>query len=342
MAPVATVRCFVKNTGSVYEGKNLGSGISHVLEHVVAGGTTFRRSEKEITKIIDSFGGATNAFTSNDMTVFFIDCPAKQTMTAIDLLADSMQHVKFEPAEFERELKVVRRELADDEVDRQHVLWDLLSRTVYMENPARYPVIGYLDVLNQTTNQTIMDFYHARYVPNNQVFVVVGDVNTGEVLDQVARQYAGTPRGDETYIALADEPGQLTPRQALREMDGATYDMILAWPTVKLSHPDMYALDVAAYILGEGESSRLVRHLKYDRQLVISISSASQTPDYVRGYFAVTAIVGRPSSPKPPRKSSARCIGSATSWSPPPNWKKPKNKRPWNWSSANKPSSRPP
>ena len=290
VAPVATVRCFVKNTGSVYEGKNLGAGLSHVLEHVAAGGSTFRRGEKEITKIIDSFGGATNAFTSNDMTVFFIDCPAKETMTAVDLVADSMQHVKFEPAEFERELKVVRRELADDEVDRQHMLWDMLSRTVYLVNPARYPVIGYLQVLNQTTNQTIMDFYHDRYVPNNQVFVVVGDIKTGEVLDQVAKQYAGTPRGRETYVALTDEPEQLTPRQGVREMDGADCDMVLAWPTVKLSHPDMYALDVAAYIIGEGESSRLVRSLKYERQLVLSISTASETPDYVRGFFAATAV----------------------------------------------------
>ncbi len=290
VAPVATVRCFVKNTGSVYEGKNLGAGISHVLEHVVAGGSTFKRSEKEITKIIDSFGGATNAFTSNDMTVFFIDCPAKDNMTAIDLVADSMQHVKFEPAEFERELKVVRRELADDEVDRRHVLEEMLARTVYAVNPARYPVIGYLDVLKETTNQTIMDFYHDRYVPNNQVFVVVGDVKTGDVLDQVANQYAGTPRGRETYIALTDEPEQLTPRRAVREMDGADCDMVLSWPTVKLSHPDMYALDVAAYIIGEGESSRLVRDLKYDRQLVLSIGTASETPDYVRGYFAVNAV----------------------------------------------------
>lgn len=298
VAPVATVRCFVKNTGSVYEGKNLGAGISHVLEHVVAGGSTFRRTEKEITKIIDSFGGATNAYTSNDMTVFFVDCPAKETMTAIDLVADSMQHVKFEPAEFERELKVVRRELADGEVDRQRVLLEMLGRTIYMVHPARHPVIGYLDVLNGTTNQTIMDFYHARYVPNNQIFVVVGDINTGEVLEQVAKQYAGTLRGNETYIALADEPEQLTPRQTVREMDGATCDMVLAWPTVKLSHPDMYALDVAAYIIAEGESSRLVRSLKYDRQLVLSIRSASQTPDYVNGYFAVTAVCQPQQQPK--------------------------------------------
>ena len=177
-APVATVRCFVKNTGSAYEGKNLGAGVSHVLEHVVSGGTTTRHTEKEIDKIIASFGGVSNAATSTDMTVFYIDCPAKNVMTAIGLVADSMQRVKFEPAEFERELKVVRRELADDEVDRQLVLGTLLQATVYTTHPAHCPVIGYLDVLNGTTNRTIIDFYRERYVPNNQVFVVVGDVET--------------------------------------------------------------------------------------------------------------------------------------------------------------------
>ena len=189
------------------EGRYLGAGLSHVLEHVVAGGTTTHRGEKEIEKIIASFGGVTNAYTTNDHTTFFIDCPAPNAMTAIELVADSMQHITFEPKEFERELKVVRRELADDEDDRGHVMADQLDLTVYSVHPARHPVIGYLQVLNGTTNQTIIDFYHERYVPNNQIFVVVGDVKTQEVLDHVARQWAGTPRGRETFVAAARRAG---------------------------------------------------------------------------------------------------------------------------------------
>jgi zinc protease len=289
-APVATVRCFVKNTGSAYEGKNLGAGLSHVLEHVVAGGTTAHRSEKEIEKIIDTMGGATNAFTSNDMTVFFIDCPAKNVLTAVELVADSMQHVAFNPSEFARELRVVRRELADGEVDRQRVLGQLLQQTVYTTHPARHPIIGYLDVLNRTTNQTIIDFYRERYIPNNQVFVVVGDVRTQAVLDAVAKHYAGTPHGRETYIAMEDEPEQLSPREAVREMEGATYDMMFAWPTVKLSSPDLFALDVAAAILGDGESSRLTERLRNQEQVVLGVMAASETPHYVNGMFVVMAV----------------------------------------------------
>jgi zinc protease len=289
VAPVATVRCTVKNTGSAYEGKNLGSGISHVLEHVVAGGSTSRRTEKEIEKIVNTFGGATNAFTSNDMTSFFIDCPAKNTMKTVELIADAMQHVKFVPAEFERELKVVRRELADGEVDRERVLLKMLMQTVYTVHPMRHPIIGYRDVLMATTNQTIIDFYRERYVPNNQIFVVVGDVKTQEVLDEVAKQFADTPRGRETYIPFQDEPPQLSPREAVCEMDGATYDLVFAWPTVKLSSPDLFALDVAASILGDGESSRLVHQLRDKQQLVLSVSAANETPHDVAGFFAVIA-----------------------------------------------------
>ncbi len=290
VAPVATVRSFVKNTGSAYETGHLGAGLSHVLEHVVAGGSTTHRTEKEIEKIVDTFGGATNAATSTNMTTFYIDCPASDTIMAIELIADAMQHVKFEPSEFARELKVVRRELADGEVDRQRVLWKLLQQTVYTTSPARCPIIGYLDVLNDTTNQTIIDFYRHRYVPNNQTFVVVGNVKTQEVLDKVARQYAGTPRGPETYVPFEAEPRQLAPREAIAEMEGATYDMVFAWPTVKLSDADMYPLDVAAYILGEGESSRLVQQLKYEKQVALSVATFSDTPSYVRGMFAVMAV----------------------------------------------------
>jgi zinc protease len=290
VAPVATVRCFVKNTGSAYEGKNLGAGLSHVLEHVVAGGSTAHRSEKEIAKIVDTFGGATNAATSVDQTMFYIDCPAKNTLAAVELVADAMQHVKFEPKEFARELTVVRRELADGEVNRQRVLWKLLQQTVYSTHPARHPVIGYLDVLNATTNQTIIDFYHDRYVPNNQVFVVVGDVKTKSVLDEVAKQYTGTPRGRETYIPFQDEPEQIAPREAVSEMEGATYDMVFAWPTVKLSNADLFALDIAAYILGEGESSRLTERLRNQEQIVLGASCVSDTPHYVAGMFAVMAV----------------------------------------------------
>lgn len=289
-APVATVRCYVRNTGSAFEGRHLGAGISHVLEHVVSGGTTTRRSEKEIEQIIDSIGGAANAFTSLDVTGYYIDCPSKHVFTALELLADAMQRCAFAPDEFERELKVVRQELADGEVNRRRVLWNLLSQILYLEHPARHPIIGYADVLMRTTNDEIIAFYRERYVPNNQVVVVVGDVNTDAILAAVARLWKEAARGPELFLPMPDEPMPLTPREAWREMDGKTFDLVLAWPTIRLGHRDLYPLDLAAFILSEGESSRLVRKLRYERQLALSVRASSYTPHFVRGWFGVFAV----------------------------------------------------
>jgi len=288
-AAVATVRCYVCNTGSAFEGRWLGMGLSHLIEHQVSGGTTTQRTAEETERLINTFGGATNAYTGSSVTCYFIDCPAANVMTSIDIVADQMQHCVFEESVFKREHAVVQRELADGEVSRPRVQWTLLHETLYAEHPARVPTIGYLDVLRGATRQDCVDFYRERYVPNNQVFVGTGDVKTAEVLQRVARAWAGTPRSPETYVPMAEEPRQMAPREAIREMDGATYDLALAWPTVELSHPDLYALDVASAILTEGESARLVRALKYEQQLVLSIQSVSMTPSYVKGAFAVLA-----------------------------------------------------
>ncbi|MCL2624183.1 MAG: insulinase family protein, partial [Planctomycetaceae bacterium] len=148
---VVTVRCFVKNTGSSYETQWLGSGVSHLLEHIVAGGSTTKRSEKEIEKLVDKMGGATNAFTSNDATCYYIDTIASHLPLAIELVAESVQYAAFEPSEFDREHKVVMQELLDGEANRGRVLWKMLSETVYLEHPMRHPIIGYSDVLAKLT-----------------------------------------------------------------------------------------------------------------------------------------------------------------------------------------------
>ncbi len=289
VAPVATVRCYVNQTGSAYEAQWLGAGISHVVEHIVSGGSTSQRTEAQIERMIDTFGGATNAFTSTHLTGYFIDCPARNAGEAIDLVSEAMQDCIFAVEEFEREMRVVRQELADGLVDRRRVQWNLLHQLMYRVHPIRHPIIGYRDVLDRITREAVIDFYRQRYVPNNMVFVVVGAVETSEVLAQLAERWSQTARGHEPQVSLPPEPTQLSPRRAVREMDGAGYDQVLAWPTVDLAHPDLYALDVAAYVLAEGESSRLARRLKYEQPLALSVGSASYTPDFAHGFFAIFA-----------------------------------------------------
>ncbi|MFO1021648.1 MAG: pitrilysin family protein [Planctomycetales bacterium] len=285
-APVATVRCFVRNTGSAYEGKFLGAGLSHLLEHLVAGGSTTKRNEKQVKEIMDSLGGQTNAYTSDEVTAFYIDCPASGVNKAIMVIAENMQFSTIPEAEFRREMGVVQRELEMGEADRDRVLYNTMKKLVYLEHPA-HPTIGYISVVQNVKRDQVFEFFKDRYVPQNLLFVVVGDVKTDAILAEIEKQFQSFYRTTERGVTLGEEAEQASPRSTRLEMEGPTTHLALAWPTVSLQHPDLYALDVASYILSNGDSSRLVRRLKIERPLATAVNSASYTPGFVKGWFQV-------------------------------------------------------
>ena len=288
-APVATVRCYVHNTGSAFEGEDLGAGLSHVLEHLVAGGSTKNRPEAEIRAIVDSLGGQTNAYTSDSVTCFYIDPPSVGVGTAIELIADNMQNSLIPEDEYAREMGVVQRELEMGEADRTRVLFNSMKQLLYTEHPVRHPTIGYLSVVQQITREQVIAFYKNRYVPQNMTFVVAGDVKTDDVLNQVLAAFKTFQRTTERYDVLPDEPEQASPRSSRIEMEGPNVNYAVAWPTVMLQHPDLYALDVLSFILSNGDSSRLVKKLRVEKPLAINVSTMSNTPGFVRGWFQVTA-----------------------------------------------------
>ena len=287
-APVATVRCFVRNTGSAYEGRFLGTGISHMLEHLVALGSTTKRPEPEIQRLLDSMGGQTNAFTTTDMTGYYVDCPANRVDLAIELLADSMQHSVIPENEYVREMGVVQRELEMGETERARVLHQAMKSLIFTEHPIRHPTIGYLPVVQSVTRKEVIAFYRNRYVPQNMVFIVAGDIDTKHVLEQVLANFKEFQRTTERGVVLPVEPEQASPRSSRREMPGETTHYSIAWPTVMLQHPDLYALDVASYLLTNGDSSRLGYRLKIEKPLAVSVTSSSYTPGFVKGWFQIT------------------------------------------------------
>jgi len=284
-APVATVRCFVRNTGSAFEGRYLGAGISHMLEHLVALGSTTKRPEPEIQKLLDSMGGQTNAFTSTDMTAYFVDCPSSRTDLAIELIADSMQYSLIPENEYLREMEVVQRELEMGEASRERMQHQAMKSLIYTEHPIRHPTIGYLPVVQSVDRSDVIAFYKNRYVPQNMIFLVVGDVDTDHVLEQILKNFTSFQRTTERGAVLPSEPDQASARSTRLEMAGETTHYSVGWPTVMLQHPDLYPLDVASYLLAHGDSSRLGYRLKIEQPLALSVDSSSYTPGIVNGWF---------------------------------------------------------
>ncbi len=287
-APVASVQAWV-NTGSIHEGKWLGAGLSHILEHMLFKGTE-NRDTNEIAQHIQDQGGYINAYTSFDRTVYWIDIPAEGVITAVDILSDAMMNSTLPEDEYVKEQEVIRREFAMGFDSPERTLQKLLFENAFLEHPYRYPVIGHLQVYNQLTRGDVMEYYKARYVPNNMFFVVVGDVNAQEIIAQLEKSFEGVPRGALTPVFIPSEPEQLSARTAHRSFPSELTRLYLSWPIPDHTDPDMPALDILASVLGDGRSARLNQKLREELGIVHSIAAFSYTPRD-RGIFAVMAVL---------------------------------------------------
>lgn len=286
-APVVSVQAWCE-AGSLTEGPYLGSGISHILEHMLFKGTA-RRGNSEIAQTIQSAGGSVNAYTSFDRTVFYIDAPAQSWKTLLDVLSDAIFHSTLPTEEYAKEQEVIRREFAMGFDDPARTLQKLLFETAFTRHPFKYPVIGHLEVFNQLTREDVLKYYKKNYVPNNLTFIVVGDVQAEEVRTELERLTAAIPRAPFQPQLYPEEPPQLGRREAHRPFPTDVRRMFMAWHIPGITHPDLYALDVAAILAGEGSSSRLHRALVEQHKLLRAISTFSYTPRD-SGLWAVSAI----------------------------------------------------
>jgi zinc protease len=168
------------------------------------------------------------------------------------------------------------------------MLYETMKTLVYTEHPMRHPTIGYLPVVQAVTRNDVISFYRDRYVPQNMVFAVVGDIQTQHVLDRVASLFASFSRTTERTVTLPSEPPQASPRSARLEMEGETVHFSLGWPTIALQHPNLYSLDLISDLLTNGDSSRLGSRLRVEQPHAIGVQSFSFTPSFVPGWFGVS------------------------------------------------------
>ncbi|MGB2829301.1 MAG: pitrilysin family protein [Phycisphaerae bacterium] len=284
---VAAFRVYV-GAGSLNEGEYAGSGISHLLEHVVSGGSTDERTEAATREALEAIGAQTNAHTSKQFVCYHGQAGADHVGELIDIISDYVMNSGVDAKEFAREFEVVQRELERAEASPDHVLWRLADENFFLNHPARYPVIGHLDALSRLTREDLAAFYRRAVRPDNAVAVAVGDFDADQVFEAIRSAMGGWERRTAAPVVLGPREPQVAPRRAEQGMDVASVRAILEFPTVQLTHPDLYPLDILAFVLGEGRASRLVADLRERRGLVQEIACFSYTPaGYDGGRFGV-------------------------------------------------------
>jgi zinc protease len=287
-APVASVQAWCE-TGSITEDKQLGAGLSHILEHMLFKGTATRQTN-EIAQAVQDAGGYINAYTSFDRTVYWIDIPSKGTATAIDILSDVMMNSTLPPDEYVKEQEVIRREFAMGYDDPDRMSSQMLFATAFREHPYRIPVIGHLDIYNKLTRDDVMAYYKARYVPNNMFFVIVGDVNAEAVYAQIEEYFTKYPRQPLAPVYIPKEPPQLGRRDESKEFPTELTRLEMAWHIPEVTSPDVPALDLLSVILGDGRSSRLYRRIREEKNLAHAVHAWCYTPGHP-GIFGVDATL---------------------------------------------------
>ena len=287
-APVVSAQAWAM-TGSIDEGRWLGAGLSHVLEHMLFKGTKTRGAGR-IDQEVQEAGGYMNAYTSFDRTVYYINVPNTGASVAIDILCDVMRNATLPPDELAKELDVIRREMDMCQDDPGSRASRRLFEVAYTKSPYRFTIIGYLDIFNQLQPADIRAYYEERYAPNNIFYVVTGDIKAAEVEAQIRKAFTGVKEKPLPPVVLPEEPRQVAPRVVVEEGNFELGHLHFSWHIPDIRHPDVPVLDVLAVLLGNGRSSRLFQEVREKQGVVHHVDSWTYNPGRP-GLFGMSAVV---------------------------------------------------
>jgi len=260
-------------------------GLAHFHEHMLFKGTE-RRGVGEVAGDIEGLGGQINAYTSFDTTVYHATLPAAVWREGLDVLVDAVRFSTFVEQEVVREREVVLEEIRRSEDTPGHVLGDLAFRESYRSHPYGLPILGPASNVAGFDGEQVQRFFHRWYTPENLMVVAVGDFDSREVAREIARLFDDARPGEARRTRpAAAAPKSLRVKVLRKPFEGHRVD--LCWPAARFQDSEAVHLDLLAYVLGECESSRLVRRIREREGLVDRIDAGAYTP-LDRGLFSVS------------------------------------------------------
>ncbi len=267
-APVVVSQIWYK-VGSSYEHDGI-TGASHALEHMMFKGTE-KYPNGEFSRIISENGGRDNAFTGSDYTAYFQTMEKSRLKISFELEADRMRYITLPEDEFIKEIEVVKEERRLRTEDKpQSYLYEVNMATAFQTSPYRFPIIGWMQDLDNMTVEDLSAWYQKWYAPNNATVVVVGDVKADEVF-ALAKEYFGSlPAGEPISMKVLEEVEQVGAKRVKVKRPAELPYLIMSYktPVVKPGSEDdnnwswePYALEVLAGIIDGGNSARLASRL---------------------------------------------------------------------------------
>src|SRR6267143_2008217 len=256
------------------------TGIAHFLEHLMFKGTP-THGQGEFARLVEQNGGQDNAFTSQDVTSYYVNIAADRIDLVIDLESDRMHNLRLDAKDIASEREVVieeRRTRTED--DPGGFLGEEVGSIAFKAHPYGYPIIGWMEDIKRITPDEIRAFYKTYYVPNNAIVVAVGDFKAPETMEKIRRRFGRIPPGRVPPPVVAVEPAPNGERRVAVRKQAELPIVYLAWHVPSQRSNDAPALEVLSTILAGGRASRLYRDLVYQRQLALEAGG-----DY--SYFSI-------------------------------------------------------
>ncbi len=259
-----SVTCMVMlAAGSRYETSDI-SGIAHFSEHMFFKGTQRRPNARAIAGEIDAIGGEFNAFTGKETTAYFVKCAAEHRDVALDVLVDMLRHSKFDGEEIEREKGVIVEEMNMYFDTPRDYIGGVYEELLYGNQPLGWDIIGTKETVRAANRQTFLGYLDRWYHPERMVVGIAGNIGDNAV-ERVTELLGDLP------AAPTGEPESVTPyengRVKVFTKASDQAHVIVGVPSYPLGHPDRYALQMVATVLGGGMSSRLFTEVRERRGL---------------------------------------------------------------------------
>jgi len=245
------------------------TGIAHFLEHMMFKGTP-TYGQGQFARLVEQNGGQDNAFTSQDVTSYYVNIASEKIGLVIDLESDRMQNLKLDPKDIASEREVVieeRRTRTED--DPGGFLGEEVSSIAFKSHSYQAPIIGWMEDIKRITPEEIRAFYKTYYMPNNAILVAVGDFKATELLAKIRAKFGRIPKGPPPPPVLAVEPPQNGERRVIVSKQAQLPIVYLGFHVPNQKSPDAFSLEMLSTILSEGRASRLYKRLVYEQQLAL-------------------------------------------------------------------------
>ena len=287
--PIATFN-LLYNVGSKHENPER-TGFAHLFEHLMFEGSV---NIPSYDTPLQRAGGENNAFTSNDITNYYLTLPVENLETAFWLESDRMLGLKLTEEKIRVQKNVVIEEY--NQRYRNQPYGDammLLRSMAYKKHPYQWSTIGKdISHIEQATREEVKEFFYHHYAPNNAFLTVVGDLDPEEVRQMADRWFGIIPRRELAEKSIPKEPPQQEPRTKSVTRDVPHNVLYKAYHMCDRNHPDFYASDLLSDLLANGNSARLYQNLVKKKQVFSSID-AYITGDVDEGLLMITGTLAR-------------------------------------------------